>query len=118
MPELITTISAITGALAALAVLAKLFHWAGKVDTDRESFKAFMGEVRKDIRALQITVSTILLQLSPEFVHGASRVRLNDRGETAAKILNARVWANEHARGLEAECAGLKEYQIYELCQD
>ena len=107
MPEWITDPRTI---IAVLAAIGGVGYWVGQVNSDRKSFKKFMAEVRDDIK-------TILSRLPPTFVGGASPVSLTDLGERAAGILNALEWANERAGGLVAECEGLREYEIYDLCQ-
>ncbi len=118
MPEWITDIKAIIAIVTAIvATIGGAGYWIGQVNSDRRSFKKFIAEVRSDIRAIQKDVKAILRGLPRRFVVGASPVTLTDLGERAAEILNARQWANEQAKPLLAKCKGLKEYEIYGLCQ-
>ena len=54
---------------------------------------------------------------SPTLAAGTGPVSLTDLGESAARILIARQWANERAGDLLAACKGLKECQIPGLRQ-
>lgn len=108
MPEWITDPRTI---IAVLAAIGGVGYWVGQVNSGRNSFKKFIAEVRDDIK-------TILMRLPPAYVGSGSPISLTDVGESAAEILNAHEWANKQAGGLVAECEELKEYEIYDLCQE
>lgn len=97
------------GVLALVGVgtlLWKSGRWAGSVDAQLAGFKKDLAGVKNDIGSLRKLVEGALSQ---SFVGSKSPVSLNDRGERAAKMLNASEWASERAGDLVAECEGLKE---------
>ncbi|MCY3826306.1 MAG: hypothetical protein OXG10_02835 [Candidatus Dadabacteria bacterium] len=106
--------------IAALGVLYglglfifKVGGWHNSVNTDRENFKEFMEEVRKDLKELIKKVSVISGTLDAK-----SPVELNKTGQTISKELNVPSWARETAPDFVAQLKGKQPYQIQEFSFD
>lgn len=98
--------------IGAIATLIKIGEWKGKVDTDRASFKSFMGEVRSKLDKL-------IFHLIPEtVVSSASPTRLTELGKSISELINATELAEQLAVELEKEIAGKSPYEIQEFSND
>ena len=98
--------------VAGLAVVGAIFavgKWAGAVNSDRDSFKEFMAEVRDDIKE-------ILGRLPPRTVAGASPLTLTDLGRRVSQRLGASAIARDLAPLLHGAAAGQSEYDIQAMC--
>lgn len=88
--------------IAALGVLYglglfifKVGSWHNSVNTDRENFKEFMEEVRKDLKELIKKISVISGTLNTN-----SPIELNEKGQTVSKELDVPDWARKIAPDL------------------
>ena len=114
MPEWVEQLPA-TWILASVVVAGSLMaigKWIGAVNSDRTSFKAFMEEVRGDIKE-------ILSRLpSQPPVAGQSPVQLTDFGRRISETVSATEWARKEAGHLVENVRGKEEFEIYEACID
>ena len=97
--------------LAGLAVVGALLgigKWIGAVNTDRESFKEFMNEIRADIKK-------IFQRLPPSPVTGNSPLRLTDFGKEIADKFGAFEWARELAPELVDGVRGKEPFEVDEF---
>ena len=96
----------------AVVYIAKYFYWKGHVDSDLNSFKEFMQEVRMDIKK-------ILERLPPRTVTPGSPLKLTSFGERIAQRFGAQKWAKEQIASVaESErLVELEPYQIDVLCK-
>ena len=102
--------------LAILTALARFLYWTGKVDGDREGFKAYMGEIRSDIKK-------IFQALPAPTATGANPLQLTEFGEQIAKRIGAWEWAASEARiTLESDklpqpLKRLQPFQVEAFCE-
>lgn len=104
-PTWLLLVLAVAGALVAIG------KWIGSVNTDRTSFKAFMAEMREDIKK-------ILGYVGPSLSTNDSPVVLNALGKKVSEAMGIKAWAEETAPSLADQVAGLKEHRIYEFCTE
>ena len=83
--------------------------WIGSVNTDRTSFKDFMAEVRKDIKA-------ILERLPTPVAAGKSPLQLTGLGNKISKSLKAKDWASNIAQELKEQVVDKEAYDIHDFC--
>ena len=102
----------VLASIGAIATLIKIGEWKGKVDTDRDSFKNFMGEIRNKLDKL-------IFHLIPDtVVSSASPTRLTELGKSVSNMINATNLAEQLAVELEKEVVGKSPYEIQEFCND
>lgn len=112
MNDWISIVSVVSGVGALLAIIALFFRigvWKGGVDSDRETFKGFMNEIRNDIKQ-------ILKRLPPDTVRGDSPLQLTDLGKKVAKEIQASDWVKKVALTITSEDAGKHPYEVQEFC--
>ena len=86
--------------------------WIGSVNSDRESFKEFMNEVREKL-------DKIFERLPPPpVVASASPVRLTEFGQEISRNLNATGWASEKAAQLQARVTDMEPFQIHAFSKE
>ncbi len=98
--------------LAVLAIGGLIFavgRWVGAVNSDRESLKDLMAEVRKDIKE-------ILSRLPSNVVANDSPLRLTKLGRQASAAIGARALARDLAQELLSQVAGKRPHEIFRLC--
>lgn len=83
--------------------------WIGAVNSDRTTFKAFMKEVRDDIK-------TILGRLPSPAETKQSPLRLNDLGRTVSRAINADVWADKILPDVAERLKGSEAFEIEDFC--
>ena len=98
-------------AIAFATAVFKGAAWYGAVNSDRDSFREFMQEVRNDIKA-------ILLKLSPPVAESGSPIRLTDLGERISGEVGARGIARELLDDVLPQVRGKSAYDIQEFCFD
>ena len=103
--------SLIAAAIAAAALIFKIGRWVGSVDSDRDKFRAFVIEVRDDIKE-------ILGRLPPVPVAGGSPIQLTDLGRKISEKLQAREWAEKTAAMLGGRVKGKPPYEVQDICYD
>ena len=103
--------SIVAAVVAAAALIFKIGRWVGSVDSDRDKFRAFMEEVRSDIKE-------ILGRLPPVPVAGGSPIQLTDLGRDISKTLQARAWAERTAAMLGERVKGKSPYEVQGICYD
>ena len=119
MPIWVAYIAPAVIALIALGtVLWRGGRWTGSVDSQLSDIKKEIGSLKSEFGSLRKLVESALSRPIRTFVGSTSPVSLTKHGERAAGILNGREWAHERAGDLVAKCEGLKEYEIYDLCQE
>jgi hypothetical protein len=98
--------------LAAIAVISSLVTigiWVGRVNSDRDSFKEFMKEIRDDIKR-------IFERLPPVTLSTGSPRRLNELGLKVAKKTKASDWANRLAPQFLERIKGKNPGEIEDYC--
>ena len=103
--------SIVVAVMAAAALIFKIGRWVGSVDSDRDKFRAFMEEVRKDIKE-------ILGRLPPVPVAGGGPIQLTDLGRDISETLQAREWAERAAAALGERVKGKPPYEVQDICYD
>ena len=88
----------------------KFGGWVGRVDSDRTAFKAFMEEIRGDIKK-------ILERLQPLTVASKSPVQLTEFGQEVSRELKVKEWALGQAAPLLERARNLQEHEVYDLCE-
>ena len=101
----------VTVTVGIVAGLIKIGTWKGNVDSDRESFKEFMKEIRGDIKK-------ILERLPPQTIAGSSPLSLTELGKTISEHIDARRIANELAGDLSESLQDKSHYDIQERCAE
>ena len=99
--------------LAILGGLGGLIYWKGQVDSDLSTLKAFMTEIRADIKS-------ILERVRPVTVAAGSPLQLTGFGKTIAESFGAEDWARESVSSVATpnEMVVKEPYQIDELCNE
>lgn len=82
----------VVGGLTLITFIFKLGGWYSGVNSDREGFRAFMEEVREDIKEILRRLPS-----TPAPITSSSPLRLTDFGETLAECMNATAWATREA---------------------
>ena len=98
--------------VAAVGIIGLIFGigtWVGAVNADRTSFKAFMKEIRDDLKK-------ILSRLPPRVYVGESPIELTELGRSISRRLNGKDWAEGHAESLREEMRGKEPYEVQGMC--
>ena len=95
--------------IAAIGGLIKLGMWIGAVNTDRESFRAFMEEVRGDIKK-------ILGRVPAQTVERGSPLRLTEFGEEISRKLDVKTWALNEAMAQFERVDRKEHYEVHDFC--
>ena len=89
-------------------------QWKGRVDSDRDTFRTTLKEIRDDIKR-------IFERLPPRppspVLTGNSPLQLTDLGRSISATLEAPRWAAEIAPSLESRVRGMVAYDIQEFCR-
>ena len=94
--------------LGAGSALVTAGIWIGSVNSDRETFREFMAEIREDIKK-------ILSRLPPGPLGTESPLTLTDYGVAIAEAVGAHQWAKEHAQIVRDRVRGKAAYEIQEI---
>ena len=87
--------------------LWKLAEWKGRVNTDRDNFKAFMKEIRSRL-------DQIFIRLPPPGLStNESPVVLNELGKKVSEAMGIKVWAEKTAPTFLEKVEGWKEHRVY-----
>ena len=98
--------------LSAIGALIKVGYWIGQVNTDRETFKSFMQEVKA-----KIDMILERLPRHPPTVAGSSPMQLTDFGKKVATGFGAQQWAKETAPEFRDRSLGKEPFQVDADCQ-
>ena len=103
------------GALAGLSVVVGIIfaagQWKGRVDSDRDTFRSTLKEIRDDIKRI--------FQLLPrETIGGSSPLQLTDLGRSISQTLDAAQWAENTSRRLAGRTEGQSPYDIQSMAFD
>ena len=105
--------------LAALGAVGKLVHWlwklarwTQKVDHGEANFRAFVEEIKDDIRKIQEQITDIFKRLPDPFATGSSPLQLTDTGKEVAQKLEAHRWAKELAPTLVNKVEDKQPFEI------
>lgn len=109
-------IGAITALLIAGRVVFQIGQWKGKVDETQTAVKAFMDEIRNDVRKIHDRIDDIFGRLPPVEIRGESPLRLTDLGRKLSECLKASALADELVPSLRAHVAGKSPYEVQEFC--
>lgn len=85
--------------------------WYGSVNSDRETFKAFITEVRGKL-------DSIFRVVSGGTVGAGSPTQLTDLGRTVSSEVAAKKWAREQADLLTDEARGKRPFEIQDFAFD
>ena len=96
-------------ALGALGAVFSIGMWVGNVNSDRNSFKAFMKEIREK-------VDKILERLPPSTETTGSPIRLTELGQKVSNEVDASSLARDLVPGLRRRVAEREAYDIQEIC--
>ena len=119
-------------ALAAGTLLFKLGSWYTAVNSDRDSFKAFMKTVQDKFDRIDdqfaavhakfdqvhASIEKILHRLPAPTIAHSSPLSLTDLGQEVSQELDARGWAERAAPGMAADAKGMDPYTIQQTCFD
>lgn len=94
-----------------IITILRIGEWKGSVDSDREDFKDFIKEVRKDIKE-------ILSSLSSTVTDRSSPLKLTDLGRSISNSLKASEWAKQAAPSIIDDVTGKHPYEIQNFCLD
>ena len=97
----------VTFLLTAINFAYKYGKWKGEVNTDRNTFKEFMLEIRKDIKE-------IFGRLPPLLTTSLSPIRLTELGGRISNNIDAEVWAKETAKDLIDKTKDMNSFEIQE----
>lgn len=124
MPDWVNFAGLVTLAVAFIAAVAKLSRWSGQVDadrkqikeaadTDRSTLKAFMEEIRADIKRILQALPP------PRTAVGASPAKLTEFGPEVAAKVDAHAWAALESQSIldDATLLNLEPYQIEAFCE-
>lgn len=115
MSEWITFIGLVALTITVTTAIAKFSRWSGQVDADRDTFKAFMKEVREDLKNLGQDVDRILGKLGVEPIKSSSPTQLTPLGEEVAKDLRAHEWAKGAVPLLMEQSVDKAEWEIDQI---
>lgn len=101
---------AVAAAVTVGVALVGIGMWVGAVNSDRDSFKAFMARI-------ETKVDDILSRLPPVTVTGSSPLRLTDLGQTICEQIDGRELAQSLAPNLLKELKDKEPYEIQEECR-
>lgn len=123
MPDWVNFAGLVTLAVAFIATVAKLSRWSGQVDADRKqikeaadadrsTLKAFMAEIRADIKKILQALPP------PRTAVGASPAKLTEFGQQVAAKVDAHAWAAQESRSIldDATLIDMEPYQIEAFC--
>ena len=113
---LLGIISTVTIALLGFAI--KTAFWAGGVDSDRDSCKDFMGEIRDKITQIFDRLGKIEGGLDLSYAKGKSPLILNELGKKISKEIDAEKWAEDLFSEANNEVGGMTHYEIQEFCNN
>ena len=105
-------VACITAFIAAAGAVFGIGMWIGAVNSDRESFKTFMQEIRQKL-------DSILERLPPpKAMQGGSPVQLTEFGTRISNAAATKKWAANHAQELLDAAREKEEFDVFELCRD
>ena len=97
-----------TALSVAVGIIFAAGQWKGRVDSDRDIFRATLKEIRDDIKR-------IFERLPPATVATGSPIALTELGQSVSQTLGGSAWAENHATILAGRAAGAPAYDIEEL---
>ena len=88
-------------------------RWHADVDSDRNSFKAFVASIKQDIEKIHSRIDDIFGKLGgPATLKNASPTTLTELGQSISETLGASAWAEERAPGLLERVTNAGAYDI------
>lgn len=105
--------------MAAIAVASLIFYagkWYQAVNSDRESFKVFMSEVKGTLNSINDKLHEIFSRLPPVPLTSRSPIQLTDLGEAISRELDGKQWARNASTALLERYRPLSAYEIQERC--
>ena len=94
-------------------------QWVGRVNSDRESFKDFVKEVREKLDKVEERIGEIFQRLQTQTTTRSSARRLTDLGKKISESLNAADWALQAVSDIKKFVPDINEmepYDVQELC--
>ena len=106
-------IGALSLSAVAVGIIFGAGQWKGKVDSDREAFKAFMASIKQDIEKIHSRIDDIFGKLGgPATLKTSSPITLTELGQSVSETLGATAWAVARANELSPRVAGAVAYDI------
>lgn len=112
--------------IAAIAVGSLIFYggkWYQAVNSDRESFKIFMGRVDEALISINDKLHNINDKLHNVFsrlpaapISSNSPIGLTELGREISEELDGKQWARDSSKTLIDKCRPLTPYEIQERC--
>ena len=94
--------------LAGAGLIVRLIIWYANVNSDRKSFKEFMGRIEKKIEQ-------IFERLPSRTIESQSPIRLNELGRKISGKLDAATWAMNEAEKFSEKIEGADALGIQEI---
>ena len=107
-PAVITTILSVSGALVGIGI------WIGRVNSDREVFRAFIEKVEGNLETIADNIAQIFARIS--VMDRGSPLRLNELGRSIADSLGAKDWVADIAGSMRDAMREKSEYEIQQQC--
>ena len=107
--------------LIALAIIGAIFgigRWTGNVNSDRNSFKEFMSEIKDKLDEINNHIIEIFKKLPEPLTKGQSPLVLTDYGKELSNLTNASKIAERLSEKLQGDVANLADYEIQAFCED
>jgi|GEM_PF-1302602 len=111
----------VTLVITAINFTYKYGKWQGEVNTDRNTIKEFIKEIRKDkketrkdIKETRKDIKEIFGRLPPLLTTSLSPIRLTELGDRISNNIDAEVWAKETAKDLIDKTKDMNSFEIQE----
>ncbi len=103
--------------LGLVGAFSTAFIWVGKMNSDRESSRGFMEEIRKDLREIRDNVNKIFQRFSSPTTASASPKTLTPLGDTISAALQVSGIVAKLAEDLHSQSVGKSDYEIQIFAQ-
>lgn len=104
MPDWLSGALSGVSVLALIGVLYRFAEWKGRVDSDRDSFRDFMSEVRSDVK--------LLLQRSSPTRGTSSPIHLTELGKAVSRAIDGVEWAKRLADDVSTKTKEMDAYGV------
>ena len=118
------TLQVVIGAVVLLLILSGMLctgvYWVFGVNRDRKDLKRDAANDRSEIKAFMEEIRSDIKQIfgrlpAPAPTAGLSPVQLTEFGEKIAAYLEASGWVNNQAAALLNEVKGKEEFEVYQF---
>jgi len=104
--------------VAAITGLWRLASWQGYVNSDRDTFKTFMGKIDNTLEDIQSEIKRIFSKMPSDTIASNSPVMLTDAGQKVSEAAKAPAWAEPHVMPLTGVAKGKEEFEVYDVCME